>query len=66
MAKVELLTLSSLFGLFSPQGVYLLAYAWLFGMCAFSNHPFVDYSSLTSFSAVDNLLRRISQAPHLM
>ncbi|KIM85491.1 hypothetical protein PILCRDRAFT_817519 [Piloderma croceum F 1598] len=32
MAKVELLTLSSLFGLFSPQGVYLLAYAWLFGM----------------------------------
>jgi hypothetical protein len=35
MAKVELLTLSSLFGLFSPQGVYLLAYAWLFGMCAF-------------------------------
>jgi hypothetical protein len=40
MAKVELLTLSSLFGLFSPQGVYLLAYAWLFGMCAFSNHPF--------------------------
>ena len=33
MAKAELLTLSSLLGLFSPQGVYLLAYAWLFGMC---------------------------------
>jgi len=32
MAKVELLTLSSLFGLLSPKGVYLLAYAWLFGM----------------------------------
>jgi len=32
MAKVELLTPSSLFGLFSLQGVYLLAYAWLFGM----------------------------------
>jgi hypothetical protein len=32
MTKVELLTLSSLFGLLSPKGVYLLTYAWLFGM----------------------------------
>jgi hypothetical protein len=37
MAKAELLTLSSLLGLFSLQGAYLLAYAWLFGMCKCTN-----------------------------
>ena len=33
MTKVEVLTLSSIFGLVSPKGAYLLAYAWLYGMC---------------------------------
>lgn len=33
MAKVEVLTLSSVFALVSPKGTYLLAYAWLYGMC---------------------------------
>jgi hypothetical protein len=32
MAEIETLTMSSLFSLFSLKGVYLLAYAWLFGM----------------------------------
>jgi len=32
MAKVELLTLSSLAGLFSVRGAYLVGYSWLFGM----------------------------------
>jgi len=32
MAKVEVLTLTSLFSLFSLQGAYALAYSWLFGM----------------------------------
>ncbi|KZP32255.1 hypothetical protein FIBSPDRAFT_916476 [Athelia psychrophila] len=32
MAKVEVLTVSSLLGLFSAQGAYALAYSWLFGM----------------------------------
>jgi hypothetical protein len=33
MAKVEILTLSTLFQLFSVNGLYVLGYAWLFGMC---------------------------------
>lgn len=34
MAKrVEVLTLSTLVGMASPNGLYLLAYSWLFGMC---------------------------------
>lgn len=33
MAKVETLTLTSLVKLFSPSGLYLVGYAWLFGMC---------------------------------
>jgi len=32
MAKVEVLTLTSLLDLFSYQGAYFLAYSWLFGM----------------------------------
>jgi len=32
MTKVQILTLSSLLGLLSVKGFYLLAYAWLFGM----------------------------------
>lgn len=33
MAKLTLLTLSSLIHLVNFDGVYLLGYAWLFGMC---------------------------------
>lgn len=33
MAKLEVLTLSSLTGLVNARGAYLLGYSWLFGMC---------------------------------
>ncbi|KAF8898434.1 hypothetical protein BD779DRAFT_1483923 [Infundibulicybe gibba] len=32
MTKVEVLTLSSIYSLVSPNGLYLVGYAWLFGM----------------------------------
>ncbi|KAF8350186.1 hypothetical protein F5887DRAFT_419303 [Amanita rubescens] len=32
MAKVEVLTIRNLFDVFSPSGLYVVAYAWLFGM----------------------------------
>lgn len=33
MSKVEVLTVSTILGLFSLKGLYLVGYAWLFGMC---------------------------------
>ncbi len=33
MAEFEELTISSFLGLFNLRSVYLLGYAWLFGMC---------------------------------
>ena len=35
MAKLEVLTFSSLVGLINARGAYLLGYSWLFGMCEF-------------------------------
>lgn len=34
MAKAEYLTISTLTSLASPQSLYVVLYAWLFGMCA--------------------------------
>ena len=39
MAKLTLLTLSSLIHLVNFDGVYLVGYAWLFGMCEYHGTP---------------------------
>ena len=39
MAKLTLLTLSSLIHLVNIDGLYLIGYAWLFGMCEFPGTP---------------------------
>ena len=33
MSKPEIINLSHVFGLFDLKGLYLIGYAWLFGMC---------------------------------
>jgi hypothetical protein len=38
MAKPEILTIKSVTQLASLNGIYLLGYAWLFGMCTHTNY----------------------------
>ena len=39
MAKLTQLTLSSLIHLVNFDGLYLIGYAWLFGMCEYHDTP---------------------------
>lgn len=36
MSRTETLTLGSAFGLANVNGLYMLGYAWLFGMCEYT------------------------------
>jgi hypothetical protein len=52
MAGAEILTLHSISKLLvSPSSLYLVAYAWLFGMCEFRENP-VEMESATNLIAV--------------
>jgi hypothetical protein len=61
MAKVEVLTLASLAGLVNLNSLYLLGYAWLFGMCEFGHVLNVGRAHLildSLLSRMDLVLRR--------
>jgi len=47
MAKVEVITLASLTSLANLNGLYLVAYAWLFGMCECYKHVSSVYVAQT-------------------
>jgi hypothetical protein len=52
MAKVTMLTLSSLIRLVNIDGLYLIGYAWLFGMCESRANTLWGISSLTKFDSL--------------
>lgn len=56
MAKVEVLTARSLVSVFSPSGLYIIAYAWLFGMCEY-NHALAPMPLVTPLSVLDHIFR---------
>ena len=57
MAKIEVLTAKSLVGMFSPSGLYIIAYAWLFGMCE-CNYALAPMPVVTLLSVLGHILRR--------
>jgi hypothetical protein len=54
----EMLSTSSVMKLFHPNGLYLIGYAWLFGMCELHSINHDESLILTVFSFVDNILWR--------
>ena len=56
MAKVEVLSARNLVSVFSPSGLYIIAYAWLFGMCEY-NHALALMPLVTPLSVLDHIFR---------
>lgn len=56
MAKIEVLTARSILSVFSPSGLYIIAYAWLFGMCEY-NYVLAPIPLVTPLSVLDHIFR---------